>query len=148
MPTWLNGSNLCFPFVCSDCWGYSQLLHQKMRERFPQEYLPKGVTKMLIGSKDIWEKPGGGSKKTALYVRVLMKWNHRHHSFIRRNKQNNDHNDDENERSLCRDAEPCPSSRSQELSYCWDGRPFGRSRHGPKSEGLQCSFPSVELVPV
>jgi len=29
----------------------------------------------------------------------------------------------------------------QELSSCWDGRPFGHNRHGPKSGGLLCPFP-------
>jgi len=30
----------------------------------------------------------------------------------------------------------------QELSSCWDGRPFGHSRRGPKVEGgLLCPFP-------
>jgi len=28
----------------------------------------------------------------------------------------------------------------QELSSCWDGRPFGHNRHGPKSTGLLCPF--------
>ena len=27
----------------------------------------------------------------------------------------------------------------QELSSCWDGRPFGHNRHGPKSEGSCCA---------
>jgi len=29
----------------------------------------------------------------------------------------------------------------QELSSCWDGRPFGHSRRGPKSGELLCPFP-------
>ena len=32
-----------------------------------------------------------------------------------------------------------------ELSSCWDGRPFGHNRHGPKSGGLLCPFPWGEL---
>jgi len=33
----------------------------------------------------------------------------------------------------------------QELTSCWDGRPFGPNRHGPKSGGLLCPFPWGEL---
>jgi len=30
----------------------------------------------------------------------------------------------------------------QELSSCWDGRPFAHNRHGPKNgRGLLCPFP-------
>jgi len=30
----------------------------------------------------------------------------------------------------------------QQLSSCWDGRPFGHNGYGPKSEGwLLCPFP-------
>jgi len=35
----------------------------------------------------------------------------------------------------------------QELSSCWDGRPFGHNRHEPKSGGLLCAFPWRELGP-
>jgi len=31
-------------------------------------------------------------------------------------------------------------STQQELSSCWDGRPFGRHRHRPKIGGCWCSF--------
>jgi len=34
----------------------------------------------------------------------------------------------------------------QELGSCWDGRPFGRNRHGLKSMGMLCPFPRGELT--
>ena len=33
----------------------------------------------------------------------------------------------------------------QEISSCWNGRPLGQNRNGPKSGGLLCSFPWGEL---
>jgi len=38
--------------------------------------------------------------------------------------------------NLCRDS----YLQGQEVSSCWDGRPFGHNRHGPKSEGLLYPF--------
>ena len=35
----------------------------------------------------------------------------------------------------------------QELSTCWDGRPFGHNRHGTKSWGLLCPFLWGEIGP-
>jgi len=43
--------------------------------------------------------------------------------------------------------------QQQELSTCWDGRPFGYNRHGPKSGGCcvlfrgRDGFPSNTLSP-
>jgi len=33
----------------------------------------------------------------------------------------------------------------QQLNSCWDGRPFGHNRHGPKSGGGCCARPCIEV---
>jgi len=35
----------------------------------------------------------------------------------------------------------CLVNKSWKLSSCWDGRPFGHNRHGPKSGRLLCPIP-------
>jgi len=35
----------------------------------------------------------------------------------------------------------CPSLCQQDFNSCWDGRPFGHNRHGPKMGEMPCPFP-------
>jgi len=38
--------------------------------------------------------------------------------------------------------------RQQERSSCWDGRPFGHNRHGPKSGGCCAPFRGGSWIPI